>query len=503
MAPLPWRQRSTAPGLFGLRSLLGGIWLAAFLVSIDYTALNVALPTLSADFGVGTSDVSWIALAYMLVMVALTMVTGPVIDRLGYRRALTGALGLFAASSLISALGPAFWLLVALRGVQGMGASVMFVIGPALIKTWFPPETHDRAFAIFSTGPMAGLCAGPAIGGELTAAFGWPSVFLFNVPFALLALLLLLRSQARAPTRAPTGTPATPQPATTPDPLSALAAVSGLLMVVLALNQGQEWGWSSEGIVALFVAAALSVLGFVIRERRAQSPLINRAIFRSRDFAATALVFLLVLVVFGGSVFLLPFYFQWLWKLGMDSVGHILMVQPIATIAVSNLAVVFFAGTPRRTLCLAGIPVLVAGVTLLALTERSTPLLVPISALLLMGAGIGLYYPALLQIGMASVPARLAASASSLQAAIRVLAQLLGVVLFETVFSQRYPSALDASRAAAASGDALDLMQSAFHTVFWCGVGIATLALVPALALTKAFRPVSDAVETTETEGMR
>jgi MFS family permease len=99
------------------------------LVSVDYTALNVALPTLAADFGIGTSRVSWTALSYMLIMVALTLVTGPVINRLGYLRALTCGLGVFAAASLASALASTFWLLVVMRGVQGIGASVMFVIG--------------------------------------------------------------------------------------------------------------------------------------------------------------------------------------------------------------------------------------------------------------------------------------------------------------------------------------------------------------------------------------
>ncbi len=148
--------------------LLGAIWLSGFLVSLDYTAVNIALPTLSAEFGVGTSAISWIALSYMLVMVALTLPAGAVIGRLGYPSALTWSLALFAAASLASALASSLWLLVVLRAIQGIGAAVMFAIGPAMIKTMFSRESRSRAFAIFSTAPTAGLCAGPAIGGELT-----------------------------------------------------------------------------------------------------------------------------------------------------------------------------------------------------------------------------------------------------------------------------------------------------------------------------------------------
>lgn len=478
--------------------LLGSIWLSAFLVSIDYTALNVALPTLSADFGVGTSDVSWIALAYMLVIVALTLVTGPVIERFGYTRALGVALVLFAASSLASTLAPSFWLLVALRAAQGIGASVMFVIGPAVIKTHLPPEAHDRAFALFSTGPTAGLCAGPAIGGELTTLFGWPSVFWFNVATALLALLLLAVSARRASTEDPTTRRAGRMPSST----TAAIAVAGMLMLVLAFNQGKEWGWSSAAIVLPLVAGGTALAAVIMMERRSTSPLIDRHIFQSRDFSAAAAAFLLLLLVFGGSVFLLPFYFEWLRALGTDTVGHVLMVQPLATIVVSNLAAFWLGGTTRRTLCLAGLPVLVVGVALLAVSDRHAPLLLPCLALLLMGAGIGLYYPALIQVAMARIPTALAASASSLQAAIRVLAQLLGVVIFETVFSQLYPAALDVARAAAATGADLDRMQSAFHAVFWCGTIIAALALVPAMLLTGDPGPTGSPGETADTEGV-
>ena len=490
--------RLAAPDLSGYKTLLGSVWVSAFLVSIDYTALNVALPTLAADFGVGTSDVSWIALAYMLMMVALTPVTGLVIDRIGYGRALTGALGFFAISSFASALAPTFWLLVALRGAQGIGASVMFVIGPALVRTWIPTEAQDRAFAIFSTGPMAGLCAGPAIGGQLTALFGWQSVFLFNVPAALLALLLLHATRR-------TASNATSQPpsrqAQMPDAVAAVAAIMGLLMLLLGLNKGQEWGWGSVEVIALFVGAGVAAVIVVTRERRATTPLVDRRILHSPGFSAAAVAFLLLLLVFGGCVFLLPFYFEWLRRLDTDIVGHVLMVQPAATILVSNLAAFRFAGVSRRALCLAGIPLLVTGIAVLAGSDRGTPLLVPIIALALMGAGAGLYYPALMQAGLAGISSRLAASASSLQTAIRVLAQLLGVVLFETVFSQLYPSALDIGQATAAAGSELNRMQAAFDAVFWSGAVIAALALVPVLTLSEV-RTLPDAeIETAEREG--
>jgi MFS family permease len=480
------------PGEVRVR-LLAAIWVSAFLVSVDYTALNVAVPTLARAFGVGTSGISWIALSYMLVMVALTLVTAPVIERLGYKRVLLCALAIFAGASVAGALTSSFWLIVGVRAAQGVGASVMFVIGPAIIKAMFAAEAQGRAFAIFSTAPTAGLCAGPAIGGQLTALFGWPSVFLFSAAVAGLAMALLQATPRTAADRRG----GDPNPAARgPAPLTAGLAIAGLLALVLALNQGQEWGWQSPAILALLASSCTALIAVLVMDRAARTPLINGQIFAAGEFAAATAVLFPLLVVFGGTVFLMPFYLEWLRKADAEVVGQLLMVQPIATIAVSILAGFLFSGASRRALCFAGIGLLAAGVAVLAAVDRDAPGAVLVLALALMGAGAGLYYPTLIQLGMASVPVHLAASASSLQTTVRVLAQLLGVVLFETIFSQLYPLAGDASLAAAVQGPALAGMQSAFQAVFWCGTALAAGALLLAFTLRRsAALPVSKADE--------
>ncbi len=224
----------------------------------------------------------------------------------------------------------------------------------------------------------------------------------------------------------------------------------------------------------------------VALERRATAPLIDRTLLGTVDFVATGMVFLPLLVVFGGSVFLVPFYFEWLRKDGTDVLGRVLMIQPLATIAVSTIAGFLFPTMSRRTLCFAGIALFVAGVASFAVSSRDASLAGPVAALALMGAGMGLTYPTLLQLGMAGVPDHLAASASGLQATARSLAQLLGVVFFETVFAGLFPTALHADLAAVASGPALIDMARAFHVVFLLGTVLAVMAIVPAMLLTGA-----------------
>jgi MFS family permease len=460
--------------------LLAAIWLSSFLVSLDYSAVNVALPTLAREFNVGTSDVAWVALSYQTVVVALTLMTGAASSRIGYLRALAWSLGLFAVASLASAVSSTLWALVGMRILQGVGASVMFAIGPAIIKTMFPSKTHSRAFAIFSTAPAAGLCGGPALGGQLTSMFGWEAIFLLSLGAALLAIGLVLSVSTHASLQTRQGLPPASQGVNF---TSVALASAGLLTLVLGLNQGQEWNWTSLPILLLLAGSIIALSLLVLEERRSSTPIVDRALLTSPGFLHAGAVLFLVLVAFGGCVFLMPFYFEWFRKLDIDAVGLLLMTQPAAAIAVSIMAGLTLAETSRRALCSVGVSLFVMGLGVFVVASGEAGLPVFIVGLCLMGAGQALLYPTLMQISMAGVPDHLAASASGLQASGRSVAQLLGVVLFETVFSGIFPAAQRAEAAASASGAALLDMQSAFRAVFCLGVGFALAAVLLAITL--------------------
>src|SRR5262249_35825940 len=158
--------------------------------------------------------------------------------------------------------------------------------------------------AIFSTGPTAGLCAGPPIGSQLAGLLGWEWIFLFSLLAALLALALVwaaARDASREERRKPMPSSAMPSP------VSVALASGAMLMLLLALNRGQQWGWQSAGTVLLFAAAIAALLVLWLKERRATAPLVDRGLFAVPDYLSAGAVLFLVLVVFGGSVFLMPF----------------------------------------------------------------------------------------------------------------------------------------------------------------------------------------------------
>jgi hypothetical protein len=319
---------------------------------------------------------------------------------------------------------------------------MMFAIGPAIIKTMFQSRTHSRTFAVFSTAPTAGLCGGPALGGQLTSMFGWEAIFLLSLAAALLAIGLVLSVSAHGTLQARQDAP----PASQRVNLASVALASaGLLALVLGLNQGQEWSWTSPPILLLLAGSVVASGLLVLEERRCSTPIVDAALIASPGFLHAGAVLFLVLVAFGGGLM------RW--------------------------------ETSRRALCSVGVSLFVMGLGVFVVAGGQAGLSVFVVGLCLMGAGQALFYPALMQVSMAGVPDHLAASASGLQASTRSLAQLLGIVLFETVFSGIFPTAQDAEAAAVANGAALLDMQFAFRAVFCLGVGFALAAVLLAMTL--------------------
>ncbi|MCA8881558.1 MAG: MFS transporter [Rhodobacteraceae bacterium] len=451
------------------------VWLSIFLVSLDFSAINVALPTLTAYFHASTSGVSWASIAYMLSMVTLLPVSGFLIARIGPGRSLTLGLAVFAAASAGAALSGSLALLGALRAIQGCGAAIMYVIGPVLIRSCFPDLQQKRAFALYATGSFTGLVAGPVVGGAFTEAFGWQAVFWMNLPMSAVAFVLARVFFGRTPSGAE------PLSRRMPRPISVAGLSLSVGALVLALNQGQEWGWRSLPILTLFGLGAAAAAAVWAAEQSAQVRLVDAQILDAGGFVTATLIIAAVSAGMGGLNFVLPFYFEWFRGLDTDAMGRTVSILPLATVATSILLGLLPSGPAARTQCIAGLVAVLAGYGALIVADHATPVPALLAALALVGCGIGLTLPALLHASLLQVPPDLVAPAGSAQATLRVLSQLLGLVAFETILSQLSPGTFTgAPRSGAVPAD----MQSGFHAVFICGALLA-LAAVPALARLK------------------
>lgn len=324
--------------------------LAQFLVVLDASIVNIALPSVGVALRLDTSALAWVVTAYVLPFGGLLLLGGRLADRFGHRRVfLVGVVG-FAAASLLAGLSPNGGMLLAARALQGGFAALLAPAALALLTLLFP-DGSSRGKALGVWGAVAGMgsAAGVLLGGVLTASFGWPSVFFVNVPVGVAVVLVLPRLLSR-------------DPRTTPERIDAVGAVTatlGLASAVAALSEGGVLGWTHPLVLVLAAAAVAFLSVFVIVERRAAHPLLPFGFFRNRDATAGNLVMLLV----GGSTvalfFALSVYLQEV--LGLDALNAGLSQLPLA------LALVAVAGGIPAVVAKAGLrPTLTGALLLLA-----------------------------------------------------------------------------------------------------------------------------------------
>ena len=247
-----------------------------FLVLLDTTALNVAIPALGKEFGDGISDLQWVVNSYTLVFAGLLLAAGAVGDRTGVKRSYQVGLALFTLASLFSAVSPSLLLLILARAFQGLGAAIMLPASLALLSHAFPdPAERSQAVTTWANTASLGFAAGPLLGGVLTTSLGWRSIFWVNVPVGIVALYLshchIAEAKLDQPRRIDWGGQLTIG-------LSLLAMTYGLIEV------GRR-GWNNAIVLTSFTAAAVCFCAFFVLERRSDHPVLPDFLFSQVTFS--------------------------------------------------------------------------------------------------------------------------------------------------------------------------------------------------------------------------
>src|SRR3954462_4197747 len=239
--------------------------MSILLVSLDNTIVNVALPSIHRHLGASLSQLQWIVDAYTVVLATLLILCGSIADRIGRKRVFSVGLGLFVLGSLLCSTAPSPGWLIAFRGLQGVGGSMLNPVAMSIIRNVFT-DNRERARAIGIWGGVVGIsmALGPVVGGALTDAAGWRSIFWINVPIGLLPIVLAARLLP-APRAAPPRRRA---------PIGQVLAMLFLASLTYAIIEAGDAGWGSARVQVSAVLAAASVIGFVAHERRAPEPLL-------------------------------------------------------------------------------------------------------------------------------------------------------------------------------------------------------------------------------------
>jgi len=404
---------------------LGAVCVATFMLLLDITVVNTALPKIQQDLGGSFSDLQWVIDAYALSLAALVLTAGSLADRLGRRRVFAIGLAIFSLASLLCALSPDPTFLNVSRGLQGIGGAVMFAVSLALVAQEFPsgPE-RGMAMGIYGATIGIAVAVGPLVGGLLTDGFGWESVFLINVPIGLAAIAVTYWKLAES--RDPN--------ATRIDWGGLVTFSSALFVLVLALVRGNDEGWGSAPIVILFAAAAVLMASFVAIERRVAEPMLPLSLFRRRAFTGVQLAAFAV----SGSMFALFLYLTLYLQsfLGFSPIDAGLRYLPItvASFIVAPLAGMALAKVQARYLMSAGLALTGVGLLLMGGLNMHSEWTALLVGFLVSGIGVGLLNPVIADVALSVVPKERSGMAAGINDTFRQVGIAVGIAAWGAIF---------------------------------------------------------------------
>jgi EmrB/QacA subfamily drug resistance transporter len=280
---------------------LAAMCFALFMIMLDNTVTNVALPSIQRSFDASLSALEWTINAYTLSFAVLLVTGGRLGDIFGRRKVFLIGVVIFGASSALIGVSPTEGWLVAARAIQGVGAALMMPATLSIITNTFPPQERGRAIGTWAGVSAIALALGPLVGGWLTEDVTWRAIFFINVPVAALAIIVTLFAAHES----------RDETATREVDIPGIAALTiGLTALVLALVEGNSWGWGSVGIIALFATAVIGLGGFVLIERRANAPIVDFNFFKSRSFLGANLVAFAISFGMFAVFFFLALYMQ-------------------------------------------------------------------------------------------------------------------------------------------------------------------------------------------------
>jgi EmrB/QacA subfamily drug resistance transporter len=444
--------------------VLGICCMSLLLVGMDITIVNVALPAIQYDLHASLSGLQWIIDAYTLVVASLLMLSGSMSDRFGRRRVFQIGLVLFLAGSLLCSLAHTIDQLIAYRALQGLGASMLNPVALSIIANVFT-EPRARAQAVGVWGAVGGmaLALGPLLGGALTQAVGWRSIFWINIPIGITAVILAavyVQESKAARARAF-------------DPVGQGLVFVGLTTLTYAVIEGPHAGWNSLLICGLFAVAGAAFVGFLLYEPRRNDPLVNLRFFRSVPFSSATILGLSAFSSFSAFLFLNALYLQQVRGFSAFHTG--LCTLPLAlTMMVSapwsGRLVGRYGTRPSLYAAGAGFVLSTLGMTHL---NPATPLALLLVIYALFGLGLGMVNPAITNNAVAGMPLAQAGVAAAIASTGRQVGAALGVAIAGTVVS--------ASRA---KGSSFTL---ATHPIWWIMTGCGAIVLFLGWASTTAW----------------
>jgi EmrB/QacA subfamily drug resistance transporter len=443
------------------------ICLAQFMVVLDATIVNVALPSIQKDLNLSEGNLQWIVNAYTLVFGGFLLLGGRLGDLLGRKRIFLVGLVIFATASLLDGLASSEAMLIGARALQGLGAALVSPAALSIISTTFAEgRERARALGVWAAIAIGGSAVGLVLGGFLTQYFSWPWIFFVNVPVGIAAFVLSLRLIPESRDE---------HAERSFDVAGAVTVTGGLMALVYAIVDAQSAGWGSAKTIGFFVLAAALLVSFVVIELRARAPLVRLSIFRTRSLlTANVTMFLAASAIFA-MFFFNTLYLQRVLAFGPLKAGLAFLPFTAGIMVSAGLASAFAPRIGVRPVAAVGMLLTAAGLLLLTqLPVHGSYVADVLPAILLASLGMGAVFMPLTLIATTGLKDEDQGLASGLFNTSQQIGGALGLAILSTIAT---------SKTASAGGSATAALVTGFHWAFAGGAAIMVAALVVLLSL--------------------
>jgi EmrB/QacA subfamily drug resistance transporter len=423
---------------------------AIFMLLLDITVVNVALPDIQRSLHSSFADLQWVVNAYALTLAAFLLTAGSVADLIGRRRVFVAGLVVFTAASAVCGLSSSPLMLNLARAVQGTGGAMMFATALALIAQAFHGKERGTAFGVFGAVTGGAVAIGPVLGGVITSGIGWEWIFFVNVPIGVIAVFIAL-----------TRVEDSRDPDATGVDWAGLVTFSGaLFLLVYALVQGNEKGWGSTEIVAFLSAAVVLLIAFVIVEHLQTRPMLDLSLFRRPAFSGASIVAFALSGSFFAMFLYLTLYIQDVLGYSPLQAGLRFLPSTMLSFIVAPIAGRLSVRVPIRLLLGSGLMLIGIGLITMTVVDASSSWTALIPGFLLAGAGTGLVNPPLASTAVGVVPVERSGMASGINSTFRQVGIATGIAGLGAVFQH---SVTRSTTAALRAGGHAPAILSAAH----------------------------------------
>ena len=409
--------------------VFGVVSIGLFMVVLDASGMNVALPSVARDFNTDLPTVQWVVLGHNLVVTALLLPLGRLADLIGRKRIYVGGMLFYFAGAALGTFAPSLPIVVIAKALQGVGAATVVVNTFAIVLTVFPASERGKVMGLNFVVLGIGAVSGPIVGGSLVEAFGWRSIFAMNLPVILLAVIFaaLLLDESRVSVMRQDG----PRPSF--DWVGAALSTVAFVIFLSAMTGGQQLGWDSPYVLAALFAAAALMAVFIRWELRTYDPLLDLRLFKRKDFSIPVFA---GFVSFLGSVsilFLMPFYLQRVLEYSPRESGLIMAPTAVVMGITGPIAGRIVDRYGTRGISIFGMAVFMAAALLFSRITVSTPLPYILAAVAVTGLATGAFQPPNGTAIVTAVDRAHLGMSNALYNLIRTAAWVIGIVLVTTV----------------------------------------------------------------------